>query len=212
MKVFAYLRASTDEQNASRAKQALINFAESNNKSIDEFFIENESGAKLERPVLMKLLDTAVKGDILLVEQVDRLTRLTADDWRTLKRIIEDKGISFVSIDLPTSHMSMRLKESNPFISVINGMLLDILALTSRKDYEDRRRRQAEGIAIAKEQGKFKGKQQSEKTIKSCKEAINLIKSTKNSETKIGKFQACKYVGISRVTLDKYIKDNAIDL
>lgn len=215
MKVYGYLRASTDEQNAERAKTALIKFAESNNKNIDEFFSENVSGTKLNRPELLKLLDKANQGDVLLVEQIDRLTRLTSDDWKSLKRIIEDKKINIVSLDLPTSHTAMQLTSKSAvseMLTVINAMLLDMLAITARKDYEDRRRRQAEGIEIAKADGKYQGRKQSEKTIKACMEALKLIQDTKNAVKPIGKFQACKYVKISRVTFDKYIKDNEIEL
>jgi DNA invertase Pin-like site-specific DNA recombinase len=49
------------------------------------WYVESESGAKLARPELFRLLADAHEGDILLVEQVDRLSRLTAGDWERLK-------------------------------------------------------------------------------------------------------------------------------
>ncbi|MGH9877873.1 MAG: recombinase family protein, partial [Nitrososphaerales archaeon] len=72
MFIRAYLRASTDSQDATRAKQALIAFAASNGHKIAAFYIENESGTKLERPELFKLLDDSHEGDVMLIEQVDR--------------------------------------------------------------------------------------------------------------------------------------------
>jgi DNA invertase Pin-like site-specific DNA recombinase len=83
--VRAYLRASTDEQDANRAREQLNAFATERGLTIVLSYVENESGAKLARPELFKLLADAHEGDILLVEQVDRLSRLTAADWEKLK-------------------------------------------------------------------------------------------------------------------------------
>ena len=68
-----YVRASTKEQDAERALDTLINFATGEKRT----YIENESGTKLNRPELNRLLDESEQGDILLVESVDRLSRLT---------------------------------------------------------------------------------------------------------------------------------------
>lgn len=161
-RIYGYLRASTDEQDALRAKEALEQFvsATGDNLKVAHWFIENESGAKLQRPELFRLLDIAVAGDVLLVEQIDRLSRLTKADWEKLKKIIADKRVRIVSLDLPSSYIMM--KDTDDFtdriITAINDMLLDFLAAFARKDYEDRRRRQAEGISRAKEQGKYKGR------------------------------------------------------
>jgi DNA invertase Pin-like site-specific DNA recombinase len=80
-RIYAYLRASTKEQDATRARQALETFAALTCQTISGWFIENESGATLKRPELFRLLDIAQRGDILLVEQVDRISRLNAQDW-----------------------------------------------------------------------------------------------------------------------------------
>ncbi|MFM0569136.1 recombinase family protein [Paraburkholderia caledonica] len=160
--VFAYLRASTKEQDATRARAALEQFADEHGVRIAAEFIENESGATLKRPELFKLISHAKAGDVLLLEQVDRLARLNEDDWKALRRTIDEKGIAIVALDLPTSHASLNPAATDAFtgrmLGAINGMLLDMLAAVARKDYEDRRRRQAEGIAKAKDAGRFKGR------------------------------------------------------
>ncbi len=61
-RTYAYLRASTKEQNAGRAKESLIRFASEHDLEISAFFAENESGAKLQRPELFRLLEIAQKG------------------------------------------------------------------------------------------------------------------------------------------------------
>ena len=153
MFVRAYLRASTDEQDASRARDQLQAFATERGLQIASWYVENESGTKLARPELFRLLANSQPGDVLMVEQVDRLSRLTTDDWQKLKADITAKGVRVVALDLPTSWM-MASKSPDEFTArmfeAINGMLLDMLAAVARKDYEDRRRRQKQGQAKAK--------------------------------------------------------------
>lgn len=164
MFIRAYLRASTDQQDASRAKQALIDFAATNGHKIASFYVENESGATLQRPELFRLLEDAHTGDVLLVEQVDRLARLTESDWQKLRGLIAEKGLTVVALDLPTSHTALTASAltdafTGRMLAAINSMLLDMLAAVARKDYEDRRRRQGEGIAKAKNAGAYQGRQ-----------------------------------------------------
>ena len=75
-----YLRASTSEQNAERAKESLITFAHDHGKKIASFYIENGSGATLTGPELVRLIADAGEGDIIIVEQIDRLARLKQAD------------------------------------------------------------------------------------------------------------------------------------
>ncbi|MGA2997609.1 recombinase family protein [Bradyrhizobium sp.] len=159
--VRAYLRASTDQQDAERAREQLKAFAAERGLTIVSWYVENESGAKLARPELFKLLADAHEGDILLVEQVDRLSRLTAADWERLKAELAARKVRVVALDLPTS-WTMAAKAADEFTTrmfeAINGMLLDMLAAVARKDYDDRRRRQAQGQAKAKAEGLYKGR------------------------------------------------------
>jgi DNA invertase Pin-like site-specific DNA recombinase len=161
MFVRAYLRASTKEQDASRAKEQLEAFAASYGLTIAATYLENESGASLKRPELFRLLADCREGDILLVEQVDRLSRLNAADWESLKDEIKRRRVKIVALDLPTSHSEMKRGVDDVTARIteaINAMLLDVLAAVARKDYDDRRRRQAQGIAKAKADGKMKGR------------------------------------------------------
>lgn len=57
MRIYAYLSASTEGHDASRAKNELEGFANELGKPVSAWFIENESGTKLNRPELMKLID-----------------------------------------------------------------------------------------------------------------------------------------------------------
>jgi DNA invertase Pin-like site-specific DNA recombinase len=161
MFVRAYLRASTDDQDANRARDQLQAFAAERGLTIAAWYVENESGATLSRPELFRLLADAHPGDILLVEQVDRLSRLKAEDWERLKAELTARRMRVVALDLPTSWM-MATNSADEFtgrmFEAINGMMLDMLAAVARKDYDDRRRRQAQGQAKAKAEGRYKGR------------------------------------------------------
>lgn len=161
MFIRAYLRASTNEQDASRARADLEAFAGERGMTIASWYVENESGARLDRPELRRLLNDARSGDVILCEQVDRLSRLREADWQTLRAEIAAKRLRVVALDLPTS---WQMIEGNGdeftrrMADAINGMMLDMLAAIARKDYEDRRRRQAQGIANAKTKGVYRGR------------------------------------------------------
>jgi DNA invertase Pin-like site-specific DNA recombinase len=158
----AYLRASTDEQDATRAKAQVEAFAAEHGLTVAATYVENESGAKLARPELFRLIADSKPGDVLLVEQVDRLSRLTDGDWRKLRAELDAKQIRVVALDLPTSWMLASVGDdfTRRMFSAVNAMMMDVLAAVARKDYEDRRRRQAQGQAKAKADGKYKGRQE----------------------------------------------------
>ncbi len=162
MFVRSYLRASTAEQDAARARSALEQFAATHGKAIAAQYIENASGARADRLELLRLLADSRAGDVLLVESIDRLSRLPADDWAKLKAAIDGKGLRIVALDLPTSHQAMRNTAGDEFtarmLGAINNMMLDMMAAIARKDYEQRRARQAQGIEKAKAEGKYQGR------------------------------------------------------
>ena len=134
----AYLRASTDEQDASRARGQVEAFAAERGMQIASWYLENESGAKLARSELFRLLGDSHPGDVLLVEQVDRLSRLGAADWDRLKVELAARKVGVVALDLPTSWTMATTGKVDDFTArmfeAINGMLLDMLAAVARKD------------------------------------------------------------------------------
>jgi len=137
-----YVRASTKEQDAERALNTLINFATGEQVT----YIENESGTKLNRPELNRLLDESEHGDVLLVESVDRLSRLTQDDFDTLKQKIKAKGLKLIIHDLPTTHVNTADNMTGEILNVINSMLIDLLATMARLDNEKRKERIKQGL------------------------------------------------------------------
>ncbi|WP_438872512.1 hypothetical protein [Providencia hangzhouensis] len=88
---------------------------------------------------------------------------MNTDDWEKLKYLIGHKGLKVVSYNLPTSYQFMNRTDefTERMLAAFNSMMLDMLAAVARKDYEDRRRRQAQGVQKAKQEGKYKGRAQS---------------------------------------------------
>ena len=155
----AYLRASTSEQDATRARDQIEAFAVERDLNVVGVYVENESGAKLARPELFRLISDSNPGDALLIEQVDRLSRLTEGDWKKLRAELDAKEIRVIALDLPTSWALTAGDEfTKRMFAAVNAMLLDVLAAVARKDYEDRRQRQAQGQAKAKAEGRYKGR------------------------------------------------------
>jgi DNA invertase Pin-like site-specific DNA recombinase len=194
-----YLRASTNQQDASRARDALEAFAADRGLRIAARYVENESGATLHRPELFRLLADSQPGDILLIEQVDRLSRLTTDGWNRLRAELTARQIRVVALDLPTSWMLATPSDefTGRMFAAINGMMLDMLAAIARKDYDDRRRRQRQGIAKAKAEGRYRGRP--EDTTRNASITCLLRKGASYSE-----IQAA--TGCSRTTIAKLAK------
>ena len=145
MTVRIYVRASTKDQDATRALAELVAFSTSYDDNYIEY-VEHFSGTKLDRPALAKLLKDAEKGDILLVESVDRLSRLSQDDFAILKQRIKDKGLRLVVADLPTTH-TVNNGMTGEILTVINHMLIDLLATMAKLDNDKRRERIKQGLA-----------------------------------------------------------------
>ena len=198
--VRAYLRASTIEQDANRAKSLLDNFTAERGLVICNYYAEHESGAKLDRPELFRLLADSRAHDVLLVEDVDRLSRLDGINWDRLKTLIRERDVRVVAVNVPTTwqHLSPTVNDFDArMFGAINDMLLDMLAAVARRDYEQRRQRQAQGITRAKADDKYRGRQ----VDKSRHDAIRQMLASGLSWSTIE-----RTIGCSRATISRAIK------
>lgn len=188
MAVRIYVRASTKEQDAERALQDLKDLSHTLKLSDAVVYTENFSGTKLERPVLNQLLQEASHGDTLLVESVDRLSRLTPTDFDELKRRIKDKGLRLIVADLPTTHHLIQANDSitSTILELINNMLIDLLATMARLDNEKRIERIKQGLKRSgyKPQGKTADTSKHE-------EIIELLNDGKYTKVRIAKIVGC---------------------
>ncbi|MFX2258129.1 recombinase family protein [Acinetobacter variabilis] len=174
-----YLRASTKDQDAERALQILQDLNQNLNLGKTIVYVENYSGTKLDRPKLNKLLSEANQGDTLLVESIDRLSRLIQQDFQELKRRIQEKGLRLVVADLPTTYQMIQTSDSitHSILELINNMLIDLLATMARLDNEKRIERVKQGLARSgyKPTGK-KANEAKHKRIKELLAAGNMTK------------------------------------
>lgn len=140
------------------------------------------------------LLKDCQQNDILLVEDVDRLSRLVGEDWKTLKKMIRQKDIRVVAVNVPTTRLA---SGHNDFDSRMFSAINDMLAAVARRDYEQRRERQQQGIARAKREGKYKGRQVNQSRY----DAINRLIASGGSWS-----QVQKVLGCSRATISNAVK------
>lgn len=192
-----YVRASTKDQNAERALADLIKFSKAYSKK-NESYVENYSGTKLDRPQLSKLLDDAKQGDILLVESVDRLSRLSQDEFAILKQRIKDKGLRLVVADLPTTHTISNDSMTSEILRVVNDMLIDLLATMAKLDNDKRKERIKQGLALS-------GYKPTGKKVDTAKHNRILELASNGNMTKQ---EIANAVGVGVATVYRVLKDN----
>lgn len=181
-KHIAYVRVSTLEQNEARQKEALGKY------DIDKWFIEKASGKDTNRPKLQEMLEYVRKDDTVYVEEFFRLGRSTADLLATVKKI-EDTGALFVS-----------LKENFDTKTPAGKLQMTMMAAIAEFERAMILERQREGIAIAKREGKYKGRK------KVAVPDIGIYYE-RYMTRKANKTQIAKELGISRITLDRLFKE-----
>ena len=181
-KKIAYVRVSTIEQNDARQKEALKDY------DIDKWFIEKVSGKDMNRPQLQLMLDYIREDDIVYVTEFSRLGRTTADLLATVNKI-ESTGAKFVS-----------LKEKFDTTTPAVRLMLTMMAAISEFEREMILERQREGIAIAKREGKYKGRKAV--SVPNIGEYYEKYMTRQGTKTSIA-----KELGICRTTLDKLFKE-----
>ncbi len=181
MKV-GYVRISTKEQNTARQDELMRQL------DVEKIYTDKMSGKDAERPELHKMMDFVREGDTLVVESFSRFARNT-QDLLNLTATLKEKGVRFVSqkekIDTDTNAGKFMLTVFAGLVEFERDTILE---------------RQAEGIAIAKADGRMKGRP---------KKAVDIFESA-YMEVKAGKLSAtaaAKQLGISRSTWYRKAKE-----
>ncbi len=196
MFVRAYLRASTDEQDPYRSKSDLKAFADLKGVQIASFYTENVSGAKAQRAELQRLMEDSHRGDVVLIEKMDRLTRLKHEHWKNLRYRLQHAGLNIVVLDQPMTHAILDgNEESSMLAKVLTEFMIDLGAAMARDDYETRRKRQAQGIAKAKKEGVYLGR----KPDHQLRENIKVLLCEGKSYTTIQRMLNCSRSTIAKV-------------
>lgn len=149
---YGYVRVSTKEQNIDR--QLVEMYAQGlNDRTI---FIDKQSGKDFERDKYQKLKEKLKSGDLLIIKSIDRLGRnydMILDEWRTL---VNDMNVDIQVLDMPL--LDTRTEGKNLVGKFISDIVLQILSFVAENERENIKKRQAEGIRIAKEKGKHLGR------------------------------------------------------
>ena len=178
----AYIRVSTYEQNEARQMAAM------ENNNIEKFFIEKASGSNANRPKLIEMLDYVREGDTVYIHDFSRLARSTKDLLDITSRL-ESKGVALKSN-----------KENLDTSTPTGKLMLTMLGAIAEFELATIHERQKEGIAIAKEQGKYAGR-----GIAMVPELDWERYYTDWEQGLISKSQFAKLIDVSRPTLNKLI-------
>ena len=135
-----YVRVSTEEQNTARQEVLLRELG------VDELFVDRASGKNAERPELNRMMNFVRRGDTVIVESISRFARNTRDLLDLVERLTE-KQVEFVS-----------RKEAIDTTTPTGKFMLTVFAAVAELEREYILQRQREGIAIAKQQGKYRGR------------------------------------------------------
>lgn len=182
MKV-GYIRVSTTEQNTARQEVIMENL------KVEKLFREELSGKDTDRPQLKLMMDFVREGDTVVVESYSRLARSTKDLLDLVEKL-NQKKVLFIS------------EKENIDTSTPQGRLMfTMFAGLAQFERECMLQRQREGIEIAKQQGKYKGRPK-----KKLENFTELYASVKNDEISISK--ASKLLGVSRSTFYRKMKEH----
>ena len=173
-----YVRVSTVEQNEARQMEALKQY------QIDKFFVEKISGKNMDRPELQKLLTYCREGDVIFVLDFSRLSRSVKDLLQLIEKL-NDKKVRLVS-----------LKENFDLCTPTGRLMMNLIASINEFERMNLLERQKEGIAIAKQNHKYKGRKPTQYDTQLLNEVLSGLKN--KSLTVTG---ASKALNVSRVTI-----------
>ena len=154
-----YLRVSTEEQDLSR-QEAIVFGARAAGYYVAAVYREKASGARPDRPELLRMIEDLQPGEVVLAEKIDRISRLPLPQAELLVDAIRAKGarLSVPGIVDLTDLVADSTGVSRIVLEAVQEMLLRVALQTARDDYETRRERQREGIEIAKREGRYAGR------------------------------------------------------
>lgn len=192
-KTYSYIRVSSKEQNLDRQKQAMIEYG------IDERDIieDKQSGKDFNRNGYLTLKNSLLRaGDTLVIKELDRLGRnmeMIKNEWQELQA----KGIDIIVIDTP---ILITVNKTDLEKKLISNIVFELLSYMAEKERIKIRARQAEGIAIAKRNGVYKGRK---KIINDNFEAV--YKEWKDN--KITAVKAMEKLGMKKNTFYRRVKE-----
>lgn len=151
---FGYIRVSSKDQNEGRQIRALKDYCKE--LKDEQIFTDKQSGKDFEREKYQELKKMLRAGDTLIIQELDRLGRNKEMIKQELKEL-KERGIRVKILNVPTT--LMEIPEGQEWLlDMINNILVEVLGAIAEEERNKIRQRQAEGIVIAKEQGKYNGR------------------------------------------------------
>jgi DNA invertase Pin-like site-specific DNA recombinase len=153
-----YLRVSTDEQDLTRQEGIERNAIDAG-YYVAGVYREKESGARADRPELLRMISDLRPGEVVIAEQMDRISRLPLVEAQELVASIKAKG---AKLSVPgIVDLSELASTADPVGRIVlesmQELLLKLALQMARDDYERRRERQQQGIQAAKRAGRYQG-------------------------------------------------------
>ena len=144
-----YIRVSSKDQNEQRQIEEMKKF------SVEKWFVEKQSGATIKkRPVFQEAILFVREGDTFFVEAIDRLGR-NYDEIIGVVNYLKEKKVQLIITSLPIMTEAI----GNPLLDkFIKDLIIQILAMIAEQERTESKRRQAQGIKIAKANGVYKGR------------------------------------------------------
>lgn len=150
--IIGYARVSSIDQNLERQLDNLKTFG------VEKIFTEKQSGKSVEnRPVFQEALNFVRMGDRFVVESIDRLGRNYDDYDEIIETVnyLKEKNVQLMITSLPMMNEVI----GNPLLDkFMKDLIIQILAMVSEQERNESKRRQAQGIQVAKEKGVYKGR------------------------------------------------------
>lgn len=147
-KSFAYARVSSRDQNLARQMESLKKYVPDDR----DIFVDKQSGKNTDRPNLQLLLHALRSGDTLYLHSLDRLGR-NKEDIKNILRELKKRKIIVRILDLPTSMVTSNDEVTGATMEMVNNLLIEVLGYVAEMERRNIRKRQEEGIEIAKEKG-----------------------------------------------------------
>ena len=177
-----YLRVSTDQQDLTR--QADIEHStRATGYYIAGVYREKASGARADRPELLRMIADLQPGEVVVAEKIDRISRLPLAEAEQLVASIRTKGAKLAVpglVDL-SEFAAAADGVARIVLEAVQELLLRLALQMARDDYETRRERQRQGVQLAKTAGKYAGRVSDAAThrrIVALREAGQTIKRT----------------------------------
>lgn len=149
-----YLRVSTDQQDTER-QETIVADAQSKGFYVAGVYREKASGARADRPELLRMIADLQPDEVVIAEKIDRISRLPLQEAEKLVQAIKDKGARLAVpgvVDL-SELAAASDGAAKVVLEAVQDMLLKLALQMARDDYETRRERQEQGIALAKAKG-----------------------------------------------------------